>query len=236
MMERSSAPVDLEAITATVASLQRSSRRTLPVFGIGILASIIAGGFAVYYIVKLSSDLRVAHTELHRTQTTLAAAQQSLAFANASLQAVQRTAAAHSAKASDTSKIAAAISNVSRSQQDVAAASVSISQATASLPPPPEGLTAAVPTAWFAVIGSYTLDAPGLQEAMQKLQSAQAAGICAEVWQTKISSNYAVVIGTRSDIKGAKAGVAHARQSGLASDAFAIPDSGWTKLPQSPNC
>lgn len=161
-MQRSKKEVDFDLLTATVASLQRSSRRTLPMFAIGILATVIAGSLALYYIIKLSGDLKVAHAELHKTQTTLAAAQQSLAFANASLQAVQRTTAEDSKKPSDASRIAAAISNVSRSQQDLAAASVSINQATASLPPPPgPELRPSPPTAWFAVIGSYTLDPAG---------------------------------------------------------------------------
>jgi hypothetical protein len=233
-MQQSTGHIDLDAINATITSLQRSSRRTLPMFAIGVLAAVIAGSLALYYIVKLSGDLRVAQEKLNTTQRTLVAAQQSLAFANASLRAVQRTAAVNSAKLSDAAKITAAISSISRSQQDVAAASISIDQANASLPS--TAVPQAPPASWFAVIGSHTLDKSGLEEAIQQQQKAQAAGICAEVWQTKISSNYATVIGTRSDLRGAKAGVAHARQSGLASDAFAVPDSGWAKVPQSANC
>lgn len=228
---------DLSTLNDRIGQLQKSARRTLPMFVIGILATLCAAAIALYYIFTLSGDLKAARAALHQSETRLAAALDSLEVANAAL---------HQAKAASTSpanavRITAAISDLSRSQQDLVTASDSIRTAAAKLPASSSTTVAQAPApvstaGWFAVVGSYPIDAPGLAGAMEQQQRAQKAGLCVELWQTKISHNYAVVIGSRTDRATAVASAGAARKGGVATDAFAQPDREWTKLPQSPDC
>lgn len=244
-MTESFSEADLSSIHDRIGRLQASTRRTLPLFLTGILATLVAAGVALYYIVALSGDLKEARASLRQSEAALAAARANLAIANASLHQVQAatsapsapSTASTSATSSNARKIAAAISDVSRSQRDLQSASASIRLAAAKLPaeaeePPVQ----AQPAGWFAVVGSYTIDAAGLAGAAEQQRRAQAAGICTELWQTRISNNYAVVVGSRSDRRSAGINAERARKAGLAADAFAQPDRGWEKLSQSPDC
>lgn len=55
-----------------------------------------------------------------------------------------------------------------------------------------------------------------------------------ELYKTKISNNYAVVIGGRMDRAGAVALAARARAGGLATDAFAQRDRTWARIGTAP--
>jgi hypothetical protein len=63
-----------DAINDAVAKLQRSARQTIPMFLVGILATVIAAGVALYYILTLSADLREARHALRDSQAALAGA------------------------------------------------------------------------------------------------------------------------------------------------------------------
>ena len=224
---------DLSSINHRIGTLQTSARRTLPMFVIGILATLLAAAIALYYIITLSGDLKEARASLRDSEVALATARNHLAIASVSLNQAQTAASSTNAP-----RIAAAISDVSRSQREVTIASASIKQAASKLPATTtaEEQPVQMPVGWFAVVGSYTIDAAGLAKATEQQQRAQAAGFCSELWQTQISRNYAVVIGSRSDRKSAARNIERARKAGIAADAFAQPDRGWTKLPESSNC
>lgn len=225
---------DMVSIAGRIDLLQKSARRTLPMFLIGILATLVAAAVAIYYIVTLSGDLRAAQQALRTSQRRVALAQQNLSIANEAL----RKAQAESPSGANAEQITAAISDVTRSQRQLSYASASVREAASKLPaslPADDASVVAAPQ-WFAVVGSYRLDATGLANASAQAGRAQAAGLCAEMWQTRISRNYAVVIGTISDRPTALANMARARSTGLADDAFVQPNRDWTKLPQSPQC
>lgn len=225
---------DMTAISGRIDMLQQSARRTLPMFLIGILATLIAAVVALYYIITLSGDLRAAQAALRVSERRVALAQQNLLIANEAL----RKARADSAPGVNAEQITAAISDVTRSQQQLSYASASVREAASRLPVPPSaGDTPLIPTPqWFAVVGSYRLDATGLANATAQAGRANTAGLCAEIWRTRISRNYAVVIGTMSDRQTALVNMGRARDADLASDAFVQPDRDWTRLPQSPRC
>jgi hypothetical protein len=120
----------LESMQEAIASLQKSSMRSLPVFLIGIIATLIAAGIAVYYIVTLSADLKEARLSLRESQAALTQARISLAKANSTLIRTQET----SGSDGNSEQIAAAIAEVSVSQRDLRSASSSLTQATSRLP------------------------------------------------------------------------------------------------------
>ncbi len=223
---------DLSALNDRLSTLLYSTRRTLPVFLLGVLATVIAAAVAIYYILTLSSDLDDARDALRQSQAALLTARTQLETTKLTLLQVQ-------ASSRNTGpQLASAIADLSRSQSDLTAVSASIKQAASKLPDAPDTRPAAAstPQQWFAVAGSYSIDAGGMEKANAQMHRITAAGLCAELWQTQISRNYAVVVGTRSDRAAARAAAGRARSLGLASDAFAQPDRGWTKLPQSPGC
>ena len=120
----------LESVQEAIASLQRSSMRSLPVFLIGIVATLVAAGIAVYYIVTLSADLREARQSLRESQAALTQARISLAKASSTLVKTQDAGGSRA----NSEQIAAAIAEVSVSQQDLRSASSSLTQATSRLP------------------------------------------------------------------------------------------------------
>jgi hypothetical protein len=123
---------DLARVHESIASLRRSTRRTLPLFLIGIVATLVAAGIALYFILTLSADLKEARASLRESQAALTQARLSLAKANATL--VQTQGATGSEANSE--QIAAAIKQVSVSQQDLRSASSSLTQASSKLPQP----------------------------------------------------------------------------------------------------
>lgn len=118
----------LTALEEGLDRMQRSARFTIPIFVIGILATLVAAGVAAYYILTLSSDLREARVALAQSQGALMEARSNLAAVNTSLLQAQG-----SADPADASSIATAISDVSRSQASIRTASSSISEASAKL-------------------------------------------------------------------------------------------------------
>lgn len=96
-----------------------------------------------------------------------------------------------------------------------------------------ESRTSSVPTdpnAWFAVAASYTSSPAGCQLAIEKARKLQTTLGHVELWRTKISNKYAVVVGSRSDRPTALANAQFARASGAAFDAFTQIDRSWTKV------
>lgn len=122
----------LNALGDAVGALQKSARQTIPMFLVGILATIIAAGIALYYILTLTTELRDARHALNQSQAALSKAQADLAAVKVSLRQAQRTESA----SSEANSIATAISKVSQSQANIMTASNSIIEAATKLPPP----------------------------------------------------------------------------------------------------
>lgn len=238
MTHLSETSLDLDAISGQIEKLQRSAKRTLPVFFLGVGATIVAATIAIYFIVSLSSRLSEANAALKLTERRLAAAQQNLAIAQGALQSVS----GRGGTGEESLQITAAISDVKRSQLDLKSASAAVRDAASKLPASAKagtdtGALADAPAPiWFAVVGSYKPDAEGLGNARAQAKRARQSGLCAEIWKTQISNHYAVVIGTLNTRDAANASVQRAKQTGLASDAFSQANRGWSRLPDSPIC
>lgn len=230
---------DIDEFTSGIDTLRRSARRTLPFFVVGLVATLVAAVVAVYYIFSLSADLRAARQELRSTQATLAMAEQNLTIARESLKRVDlREASADNAR-----QITAALFDLDRSQRDVTSASASVRSAGERIAAPADARQSDAPVAaaaaapgWFAVVGSFGLDDAGLTRAQALAGRVRDAGQCAEVWRTRISRNYAVVIGGRTDRTTAMATAARARTTRLAEDAFAQPDRDWVPVDGASRC
>jgi hypothetical protein len=106
-------------------------------FVIGILATFIAAGVALYYILTLSADLRDARKKLEQSQTALSETQGKLAILNENL----REAQAHAASPQAAQSIQTALTDLSNSQQSLTAVSSSLNAASAKIatPGPPSG-------------------------------------------------------------------------------------------------
>ena len=124
-------PANLQALSENLARLQRSSRKTLPVFLLGVLATLVAAAVALYYIISLSADLRQAREALAESQAALNTAQENLASLSALLQQAQSQAGARNAA----SAIEDAISQAKRSEANIQNAAHSISAAEEKLTP-----------------------------------------------------------------------------------------------------
>lgn len=120
-------------LNETVQRLQKSTRRTLPVFLIGIAATIAAAGIAVYYIVTLSNDLAAARVQLQQSNAALKMTQSKLAR----LQDLLRETQQHVTSAGAAATIANAISDLASSQRTLTAASTSIDAAATKISPTP---------------------------------------------------------------------------------------------------
>jgi hypothetical protein len=140
----------LESMQEAIASLQKSSMRSLPVFLIGIIATLIAAGIAIYYIVTLSADLKEARQSLRESQAALTQARISLAKANSTL---VRTQGAVGSEA-NSEQIAAAIAEVSISQRDLRSASSSLTQATSKLPSESKEVNVSLTGTWADEYGT----------------------------------------------------------------------------------
>ena len=123
---------NLHALNDGLIKLQKSARRTVPVFLLGILATLIAAGVALYYILTLSADLHDARDALQQSQAALIEARTNLTDVNQALHEAQVKATT----AADAKSIATVISDVSRSQASIKSASSSISAAATKLAPP----------------------------------------------------------------------------------------------------
>ena len=123
---------DLERLHESLAGLQNSTKRTLPIFIIGILATLLAAGIALYYILTLSAELNDARIELRQSQAALTDARVKLQRTDRALKEIRDSAGS----AGNAARIDAAIASVSASQQELAAASSSLTQATTRLPAP----------------------------------------------------------------------------------------------------
>jgi Flp pilus assembly protein TadG len=121
----------LETINRSVERLQKSARTTIPMFLIGILATLVAAAVAVYYIVTLSADLRDARQKLGQSQAALNETQDRLTSLGEALRASQQ----HATSPAAAQSLANAISDVSSSQQSLTAVSSSINAAAAKIAP-----------------------------------------------------------------------------------------------------
>ncbi len=125
----------IESLQEAIANLQKSSMRSLPVFLIGIIATLVAAAIAIYFIFTLSADLKDTRQALKQSQEALTAARISLDKANAALVQTQQAGASAGSPA-QSEQIAAAIAQVSDSQQDLRNVSTSLTEATLKLPVP----------------------------------------------------------------------------------------------------
>lgn len=220
---------DLADIPDAILRLQRSSRRTVPVAILGFALTIAAGVVGIYYIFNLSSRLNEARDDLAQTQSQLISAQADLGAARAALTRVR--AALPTDDPATTRAVETAIDDVARSERNLEIAAVSLQQASDNLP---TGATTA-PERWFAVVASYDLDEAGLALARRQIAS-QGRRNCLEIWQTRHSDNYAVVLGGVVDRPAAHRNVALARRTGIASDAYVLIDRDWTFIARSARC
>lgn len=91
---------------------------------------------------------------------------------------------------------------------------------------------------WFAVLMSLPvrdeLSAKTAANKIQNMLKTQKARYVVQIYRTKISNNFAIVLGGPSERREALEAVRFARQSGLSTDAFAQPDRGWTHIGNTP--
>jgi hypothetical protein len=82
---------------------------------------------------------------------------------------------------------------------------------------------------WFAVIASYPVSRSGLAAARKQAEVAGTRVGCAQVWRTKISNNYAVVVGGAANQASALVNAERSRSSGWG-DAFTQADREWSRV------
>ena len=87
---------------------------------------------------------------------------------------------------------------------------------------------------WFAVVASYSTNGVGRNRALAMARAVGPSLGCAEIWRTKISRNYAVVLGGRTGRAAALANAQRARSTGVAPDAFTQADREWTQETRCP--
>jgi hypothetical protein len=122
----------LTALNEGLIKLQRSARNTIPMFVVGIIATVIAAGVALYYILTLSAGLADAQLKLGQSERALAEANAKLSSMTGSLRRGQQS--AKSQAEADT--FATAISEASGIQASLTNASTSLRQAAAKLESP----------------------------------------------------------------------------------------------------
>jgi hypothetical protein len=203
---------------------------------IGLLVLLIGVGVSIYYNVSLSGNLRNARSALAKSEFELRTAQIHLGAANAELRRIRASyAQGETPDASDVRRLDVALSNVRRTERNLRRVTGSIASASDSLEEPGASKGADVEL-WFPVVASYSLNAEGLRLAQQRVVQLTAAGQCAQIWRTKIGSNYAVVLGGQMTRDRATQLVSTAKRSGLANDAFPQRDRGWTLMEGSADC
>lgn len=223
-------------LPAAIASLQRSTRGARALMSIGLLVLLIGVGVSIYYNVSLSDNLRDARAALAKSEFELRTAQIHLGAANAELGWIRTSyARGETPDAADVRRLDVALNNVRRTERNLRQVTGSIASASDSLQEPGAANGAEVEL-WFPVVASYSLNAEGLRLAQQRVVKLTAAGQCAQIWQTKISRNYAVVLGGQMTRDRATQLVSTAKRSGLAGDAFPQRDSGWTLMEGSADC
>ena len=119
---------DLESLHNLTEKLGQSSKAVLPMFALGILATLVGAGIAIFYIFSLSERLEKANVELKRTEAVLDDTNRSLETANRAL-----TQASEQAQ-TPTPVLETAIREVSKSQEDLTQATRTVSRAATSLP------------------------------------------------------------------------------------------------------
>jgi hypothetical protein len=214
---------DLNEIPEAIHRLQQSSRPAIPLALLGLAATLVAAGISSYYAFRLSAELKIAEQRLDQTTSELSATRVNLNLASAALKRLE----ASSPSAADQRDVQAALKYVDRSEQNLAQASTSLVDAAAKLP-----TTGTSDARWFTVIASYSMGEGGLGRANALADAVTQRGACAEIWQTKISRNYAVVLNGPTDAKTASAAATQARSSGLARDAFPQRDREWARVGQ----
>jgi hypothetical protein len=203
---------------------------------IGLLVLLIGVAISIYYNLSLASNLRDARAALAKSEFELRTAQIHLGAANSELSRI-RTSYARGERpdAADVRRLDVALSNVRRTERNLRQVTGSIASASDSLEEPGAATNGGVEL-WFPVVASYSLNAQGLRLAQQRVVELTGAGQCAQIWRTKISDNYAVVLGGQMTRDRATKLVSTAKQSGLAKDAFPQRDRGWTLMEGSADC
>jgi hypothetical protein len=122
----SSAPPksDFAAIQETISGMQKASRRSVPLFVVGILSTLISAGVAAYFIINLSTDLDKARQSLQASRVALALAQIQLSQTKSILQESN-----NKFDTKESAKNLELISNISSTQKELKSASKSISMA-----------------------------------------------------------------------------------------------------------
>lgn len=203
---------------------------------IGLLVLLIGVGVSIYYNVSLSGNLRAARAALAKSEFELRTAQIHLGAANAELSRIRASyAKGERPDAADVRRLDVALNNVRRTERNLRQVTGSIASASDSLAEPGAAKGGDVEL-WFAVVASYSLNPEGLRLAQQRAVELTAAGQCAQIWQTKISRNYAVVLGGQMTRDRAAQLVTTAKRSGLAEDAFSQRDRGWSLMKGSADC
>ena len=131
-MEGSISDIELGKLNASIDALQASARRTIPMFAIGILATLFAAGVALWYIFTLTAQLQLAQSEMWRTQNRVIAARASLFDVQRELKFQLQ--AKKNASPTDAGWIAAVLTEVEASQQGLKDASDSINRTEEQLP------------------------------------------------------------------------------------------------------
>jgi len=119
---------DLASIQELSDHLGRSSKMVVPVFALGILATIVGAGIAIYYIFNLSERLEQTQLDLKRTEAVLEDTKRGLATTQIALKDLEQ------ASSQEDPTISAAISEVSKSQDDLSLASTALDRASKRLP------------------------------------------------------------------------------------------------------
>lgn len=117
--------MSLRSLNDGLLRMQRSARLTVPMFLIGVLATMVAAGAAFYYIVTLSAEARNSRQALAESQAALADVTEALNQAKAELKQQAKTAPTTAGAA----ELKAAIANISATQANVSTATSAVKQA-----------------------------------------------------------------------------------------------------------
>jgi len=156
-MSKSISEEDVKSLNELTESLGRNSKVAAPFFALGILATLVGAGIAIYFIVNLSAKLEdaqegltVAQIELTQSQAALEDANRSLEEANTALGSSQSSQS--ESKATEDS-LERAIMQVTKSQEGLAGARTNVSNATIALPS--QGKRVAQQTATGSLSGEW---------------------------------------------------------------------------------
>lgn len=137
-MTKSISAEDVKSLNELTESLGRNSKLAAPFFALGILATLVGAGIAIYFIVSLSAQLEdaqkgleVAQLEITQSQAALEDANRSLEEANAALGG---SPSSQSASNATENSLERAIMQVTKSQEGLVGARANVSNATIALP------------------------------------------------------------------------------------------------------